>query len=208
MRRLAIMTAAAGLALTIGLAAQTGEAHAMVQQCTGNEALTLNPDGTMWCGSTEVSITETTLDGVQVTIQANDPSFAELVPEGGWVEVELVDESAAVTTDLDGGQLLAASATDTKNTAEVAAVVGVSNCNIVAATSYAHTMIIQNQPRGRSDPAPPGLRTAEAWGQAISRFIGDVRRAIIPSGHRTFRQRTFHPNGQLASETYVHTEIN
>lgn len=207
MKRLSMMMATAGLALTISLAAQIGEAHAM-QQCAGDGQLTLNPDGTTSCGSIEVTTTELTQDGVQVTILASDQSFAELVPEGGWVEVELLDEMAAVTNEFGGEQLLAASATDAKNTADVAAVVGVSNGKMAAATSYAYAMMIQNQPRGRSDPAPPGLRTAEAWGQAISRFIGNVRRAIIPSGSRTFRQRTYYPDGTVASETYVHTEVS
>lgn len=209
MKRLAMLTAAA-LALTVGLAAQPGEAHAMMQQCTGDDQLTLDPEGGQWCGTTAISTTAVTSDGVEVTIQASDQSFDELLPEGGWVEIELLDgpELAALTEELDGGELLAASATDEKNTAIVAAVVGAGDGNSVAAESHAFAMMIQAQPSGRSDPAPPGLRTAEAWGQAVGRFIATVRRAIIPSGTRTFRQRTFYPNGTVRSETIIETEIS
>ena len=101
MRRLAIMTAAAGLALTIGLAAQTGEAQAMMQQCAGDEALTLNPDGTMWCGSTEVSVTGVTLDGVEVTIELDDPILDQPLPEGAYVEVEITPISGMAAISFD-----------------------------------------------------------------------------------------------------------
>lgn len=209
MRRLAILTVAAGLALTIGLAAQTGEAQAMMQQCTGDEALTLNPDGTQTCGSTEISVTGVTLDGVEVTIQASDPSFAEPMEEGDWVEVELIIESEMAANAIDSGsdQLLAASATDAKNTAEVAAVVGVRTGKYVPVMSYANAVLIQTRPPARSEPARRGQSRGEVIGRTILQWIEAGRRAILPQGHVRVRVREYGPNGQLQREIEVDGDV-
>lgn len=75
-------------------------------QCTGNQMLTSNPDGTTTCGEDpypEMVVQDVTYDGQQVTLSVSDPILSEVVPEGGYVEVEIISADGAASFGVAGG---------------------------------------------------------------------------------------------------------
>ncbi len=224
MRRLAMMTAAAGLALTIGLAAQTGEAHAAMQQCVGDGALTVGEDGTMSCGTTptaprEVSFSAVTQDNFQVNIDTLIPDADEVMEEGDYVEVEIVyDEMAVIDGAGDDIRVEYSEETDTKgltpNTAKrnVVRVTlptsarshDLSNAGFEALISES---VQSGRATGRSDPARAGDSRWERTVQAVTRAIGQLRRALLPQATGRYHERTVRTRDREETDRTIEFEI-
>ncbi len=194
-----------------------------MQQCTGSHELTIGEDGNQYCGSTEISVTGVTLDGVEVTIDVADPILDQPLPEGAYVEVEITpisglavigtDVGGSVMTvavsDADSDEAWAASAIDARNTAEVAAIVSLRGGASIAGYGYRHASV-QNRPRGQSDPAPGqsswGTRAAAV--QAIGRAIGGAVRSAIGTVRASVTIRVFYPSGQPMAEATAEGQIS
>ncbi|WP_439476722.1 hypothetical protein [Brevundimonas sp.] len=220
MKRLAMLTAAA-FALTVGLAAQTGEAHASMQQCTGDHELTIGEDGNQSCGTELLVVSGLNGNGEAVTGTMEIEDGAELLPEGTVIEVEIDFDSVVASLDPadaravylaavnEGGldPAAASSATDSANIADVAAVLTEAEMSVAA--NYLSASF-QNRGTGRSDPAGPNTTRGQATEQGFLRGIANwFRNPSIPGVNFRHHGRTreYYPNGQLKKETGAVTEL-
>ena len=213
MKRISFL-AAAGAALTLGLAAQSAEASPM-SQCTGDHELTVGEDGDQYCGTELLVVPALTGNGEQVTASTEIENPSELLPEGTIVEVEIdFDDMVAALDPADaravylaavneGGMdpAAAASATDPANIADVAAVL--TKAEMTVAANYLSASL-QNRSTGRSDPAGPNTTRGQANNQGIGRAIAAwIRNPSIPGVTFNYqgRGREYYPNGQLKKQT-------
>lgn len=211
MKRIAFL-AAAGAALTLGLAAQSAHASPM-SQCTGDHELTVGDDGNQYCGPELLVVNALTGNGEEVTVSTSVENGDELLPEGTVIEVEIdFDDVVAALDPTDakavylaaineGGMAPAAasSATDPVNVADVAAVLTKAEMSVAA--NYLSASF-QNRRTGSSNPAGPNTTRNQATDQGIGRAIADwIRNPTIPGIKITYRgrQREYYPNGQLKS---------
>lgn len=226
MKRLAMMMATAGLALAISLAAQTGEAHAMMQQCTGDGALTVGEDGTTSCGTTptaprEVSFTAVTQDNFQVVVDTLIPDADEVMEEGDYVEVEIVydDEMAAINGADENIKVEYAEETDAKGLTSTTAKRNVVRVTLPA-SARSHELsngdfealisesVQSGRATGRSDPARAGDSRWERTVQAVSRAIGQIRRALVPGIRGTYHEKTVRTRDREETERTIEFEVD
>ena len=218
MKRLAML--ATGLVLTVGLAAQPGEAHAMMQQCTGNGELTVGEDGTTSCGTTptaprEVSFTAVTQDNFQVKIDTLIPDADEVMEEGDYVEVEIIyDEMAAI----NGARVEYSEEADAKGVTPDTAKRSVVRVTLPASArnhelsngDFEALISESGQSRratGRSDPARAGDSRWERTVQAVTRAIGNLRRAVLPQFGGRYHERTVRTRDREETERTIEFEV-
>ena len=222
MKRLAML--ATGLVLTVGLAAQPGEAHAMMQQCTGNGELTVGEDGTTSCGTTptaprEVSFTAVTQDNFQVKIDTLIPDADEVMEEGDYVEVEIIyDEMAAINGASDDIRVEYSEEADAKGVTPDTAKRSVVRVTLPASArnhelsngDFEALISESGQSRratGRSDPARAGDSRWERTVQAVTRAIGNLRRAVLPQFGGRYHERTVRTRDREETERTIEFEV-
>lgn len=213
MKRIAFL-AAAGAALTLGLAAQSAEASPM-SQCAGDHEITLGEDGIQSCGPEPVVLTALTANNEQVTVTTEVENGDELLPIGTVIEVEIDFDDVVAALDPaqarevylaavnEGGMDPAAapSATDPAIAADVAAVL--TEAEMTVAANYLSNAF-QNRSTGRSNPAGSNTTRREGFVEATARAVADwIRNPSIPGINLRYqsRGREYYPNGQLKKET-------